>query len=130
METRPRCQQRTEKSVRRSTWASAVTIERRNGSLVLSVRAYIQGRHKVWSNGKTDEKAARRKATEDFFKLHRRIAQGGHLHGHLLSEAVEKFLDYADTRLTRELSSRRVRNILEKSPARKSALETYADADG
>jgi len=45
----------------------------------------------VWNIGETDEKAARRKATVDFFKVHRRIAQGEHLHGHLLSEAVEKF---------------------------------------
>jgi hypothetical protein len=97
MGTRPRRQQTAEKiGAPLELGFGTVHVERRNGSPILSARAYIQGKHKVWSTGETDEKATRRKATDDFFKLHRRIAQGEQLHGHLLSEAVEKFLDYAD----------------------------------
>lgn len=80
-------------------------LERRNGSSILSTRAYIQRKHKVWSTGERDEKKAAVRAPEQFFEFHRRIAAGEHLHGHLLSEAVETFLEYADTRLTRELSA-------------------------
>ena len=54
-------------------------IERRNGSPILSARTFIQGKHKVWSTGECEEKAARRKATERFFDLHRRTANGEHM---------------------------------------------------
>jgi hypothetical protein len=106
MGTRPRRQQTTEKiGEPLDLGIGTVYIERRNGSSILSARAYIQGKHKVWSTGKEDEKDARRKATEQFFALRRRIATGEHLHGHLFSEAVEKFVVYADTRQQRELSA-------------------------
>jgi hypothetical protein len=94
METRPRRQQTTEKiGDSLDLGFGKVHVERRNGSPILSARAFIQDKHKVWSTGETEPKAAR-KATDDFFKLHRRIAQGEHLHGlrpcagHLRSPAI------------------------------------------
>jgi hypothetical protein len=104
---------RPRKSAFRSTWASAPSTS--NGATVRPSHLpalIFKGKHKVWSTGETDEKAARRRATDDFIKLHRRIAQGEHLHGHLLSEAVQQFLNYADTRLTRELSAIRAHEQL------------------
>jgi hypothetical protein len=106
METRPRRQQTTEKvGEPLDLGLGKVYIERRNNSPVLSARTFIQGKPKVWTTCERDEKKARAAATLQFFDLHRRIAAGEHLHGHLFTEAVEKFLEYADSRLTRELSA-------------------------
>ena len=72
METRPRRQQTTEKIGEPVNCGfGKVYLERRNGSPVLSARAYIQGKHKVWSTGERDEKKAAIRATEQFFAVRR-----------------------------------------------------------
>lgn len=65
MEKRPRRQQTTEKiGGPLNCGFGKVYLERRNGSSILSARAYIQGKHKVWSTGERDEKKAAVRAPE------------------------------------------------------------------
>jgi integrase len=131
MEKRAHRQQTTEKiGEPLELGIGRVHIERRNGSPILSARAYIQGKHKLWSTGERDEKKARHRATEQFFALHRRIAQGEHLHGHLFSEAVEKFLVYADTRQQRELSAGQRQQYHIKWGVLKKVLKKHCERDG
>lgn len=103
-------------------------IEKRNGSPILSARAYLQGRLVRKSTGETSKAAAIKVATDWYLEQLDRVRKGENIHGHrtLFSEAYRAFLKHAKGP-ARKVTPGQIKNYEDKWNLFEKTYATYFD---